>query len=446
VNPGGGDGLATPGSYDGFFYSEQTKGKTTAAAVRGTFTVRISSVERGRLTAHASLQESRVNFSASGWDMVDTNGTCTVVMESRGRVKSTLTLNVREQRMWGVFEEHGQSEPLLIDGVRNGFSGRGGSGEAAESLEKYRGYYTVAMPVADGEALGSADNYPEGVGYLTMTIGSGGKAKIAGLLADGQRVMMSSSLLLYTEGDEEKACVPLFQSLYYKRGSVSGLFWIGSETNRTVVTDHEAGWFIDWYYPGMGHGKSRNNVSSADGFRQLLEACGGYYNSLDAVKAAYTFTVAGSGDMAYYGRSGKGNGAGYVDEALPVGIDVTVTSDYMKMDVGMAPERTDTGYIYSATNCAQATIVSRISTGLFKGMFNIYSDYEESRGKNLRQVHSKERIGYAGVLTPLRDPLFDELPIGMGYYLIGDTDPALKSFRLKRSFPIILEESVEEAP
>jgi hypothetical protein len=48
-------------------------------------------------------------------------------------------------------------------------------------------------------------------------------------------------------------------------------------------------------------------------------------------------------------------------------------------------------------------------------------------------------VPYSGVLVPRRSEVFDELPAGMGFYLVPDKNPALAPQSLKRSYPIELE-------
>jgi len=115
-------------------------------------------------------------------------------------------------------------------------------------------------------------------------------------------------------------------------------------------------------------------------------------------------------------------------------VEVTVTGTRMTMVRGMKPVLQDGSYIYDAANETQATLNFTARTGLFKGNFNLFYDYD----LNGRLQHKTVKVPYAGVLTPVRDDLFVGLPAGMGYCLVPDNDPAVIAYRLKRSFPVWL--------
>jgi hypothetical protein len=94
-------------------------------------------------------------------------------------------------------------------------------------------------------------------------------------------------------------------------------------------------------------------------------------------------------------------------------------------------------YEYDAVNPANATFSFASRTGLFKGKFSLYCDYEDATGK---LIHKAVSVPYAGVLVSVRGKAFKDLPAGLGYCLIPDNDPAVRAFRLKRSRPVWLEE------
>ena len=142
--------LTSAGVFDGYVYGAQAFGATNATAVRGTISVKVTDAARGKLTAHAVLQGGPVNFNGLAWEATETNGTKRVTLSSRGRVKATLLLHVRENRMWGTLEGASLDGPLSLDGARNGFAGLNRSPDALAALERYRGYYTVALPAVAG--------------------------------------------------------------------------------------------------------------------------------------------------------------------------------------------------------------------------------------------------------------------------------------------------------
>jgi len=412
--------LMTIGSYDGYFYATDAfDGAEEASAVRGTLSLKVTHLV-GKLTAKAMLQGGNVSFKGeAAWRMAD--GTRRAELTASGGEK--LDLFVRQNRIWGTLTGgRAGAATLMLDGARNRFADRGDA-EAAARLEEFKGYYTVALPAAED----SAELAPQGVGYLTIKIGNKGSAKIAGVLADGTKVSRSSRLILF-DGCGPEACVPLFAPLYMKKGCVGGLLWIDPET-RTVETDRDIGWFIRWENPGR---------VGPDGFSLLLDACGGFYGTGASLAAAYLFG-AEVDDTAYFA-------AGEAQEwaVWPEGVPVTSSGSRLTIAKGAKPEKRShptyrdwVWYSYDEENPANATFSFASRTGIFRGKFSLYCDYEDASGK---LIHKAVSVPYAGVLTPLRSEAFDDLPVGLGYCLVPDNDPAARALRIKRSRPVWLEE------
>jgi len=405
--------VSSAGAYDGYFFATGAFDADAATAVQGTLSVKISDAQLGKLTAKALLRQGALNFTGRAWTSVEADGTCHAVLMARGG--ETLELFVRQNRIWGTLTGGTVVGPLALDGARNRFAERADAA-AQEELSRFAGYYTVALPVYDASSQGSAQAAPKGVGYLTLTVGKGGSAKIAGVLADGTKVSHSSRLLLF-DGCGSEACVPFFVPLYGKTGWAGSLLWLTPNRGK-VVTDRDLGWYVRWEKPGTG----------ADGFHELLDACGGYYGTLPSLAAQYLFS-AGVGGVPFH------HSAGTADWAVsPNGVEVTVTGTRMAMVKGLKPVLQDGSYTYDAANGTQATLNFTARTGLFKGKFNLFYDYDV----NGRLQHKTVKVPYAGVLTPVRDALFDGLPAGLGHCLVPDNDPAVAAYRLKRSFPVWL--------
>ena len=415
--PEGNDAVSSPGSYDGFLYGDAAFGDTAATSVRGTLTLKVTDAAIGKLTVKALTQTATLSFSSAQWTSMDADGIGHVALSARGG--ETLNLHVSQDRIWGSLTG-GKigSEVLAIDGARNRFSSSADV-DAQALLETFRGYYTVALPTADSLSLGSANAAPSGSGYLTLTVGNGGSAKIAGTLADGTRVSKSSRLIPFGRCGPQ-ACVPLFIPLYSKKGWAGGLLWIDPAA-KTIMTDRYLGWFIRWEKPGSG----------PDGFRALLDTCGGYYSSLQPLAAHYLLT-AGTNAVPYRYAGGS---AELQTAALPDGIGVTSQGGRLVITRGTRPALADGTYDYTAENSAMTTLSFALRTGIFKGKFSLYYDYT----LNGRLIHKAVNAPYAGVLTPVRSADFAAQPAGQGYYLVPDNDPALTAYRLKRSYPVRLD-------
>jgi len=404
----------TVGSYNGYFYETNTVETNIASSVRGLFSLTVST-EAGKLTAKAIVQTGTLSFSASVWAQTNETRYAKLTAVKSGE---TLDLYVRQNRIWGTLSGGKLDEALTLDGTRNRFANSKDT-EAQTLLSDYKGYYTIALPQAAALSLGSAEAAPQGIGYLAVTVGTGGSAKIAGVLSDGTSVSLSSRLL-YFDSCTNWVCVPFFVPLYKRTGWIGGLLWIDPE-NRTMITDRDLGWYLQWVKPGSG----------ADGFIELLDVCGGYYNTTPSLAAQYLFGAEMESVPYYY----TGGNVNWVTNALPDSIAVTGVGSNMKIAAGSRPVKTNGTYTYAGENPSLATIAFTRRTGIFRGRFFVYYDY----GLNSVSIHKTATVSYAGILTPTRENVFATLPVGLGYCLVPDNDPDVKTYKIKRSFPVKLE-------
>ena len=415
-DPGGLVGAARLASYDGFFNGPAVLGSGESAAVRGTLSLKVSGVA-GKLTAKVVLQRGTLSFKASAWTSVAEDGTCRVTLP--GKVGETLDLYVSENRVWGTLTGGTLGvESYELEGARNRFADRADT-DAQTMLAGLSGYYTVALPVADARSVpDEVAAAPLGAGYLTVTIGAGGKAKIAGVLADGSKVSQACQLLL-ADGEGPLGQLPLFVPLYAKTGWVGGILRISPES-RTIITATGSSMFVNWERPGP------------IGFKEQMVALGGFYSSGATLAAAYQFT-ADAGDVSYHTAQGP---LAAVAEALPAGLAVVNAGGKLTPAKGKKPvkisEAGEIRYEYEGENCSLATLSFAVRTGLFKGKFNLYYDGTDG-------FHKAVGVSYAGVMTPVRDAAFKDRPAGLGYCLVPDNDPAFRAYRMKRSFPVWLE-------
>jgi hypothetical protein len=122
---------------------------------------------------------------------------------------------------------------------------------------------------------------------------------------------------------------------------------------------------------------------------------------------------------------------------MPEDALVTVIGTVMAMPRGVPPTRViengDTWYEYGVDNPSMYTITFSPKTGLFKGKFALYYDYYDAYGVF---QHKTVSVPYAGVM--LADPATGMLYYGGGHALFQPTDPELKTYRVKHSFPVWL--------
>ncbi|MDD4443000.1 MAG: InlB B-repeat-containing protein [Kiritimatiellae bacterium] len=400
--------------YDGYLYRAGDAGGQAATAVEGTLALNVSSAT-GKLSAKAATRGGSLNFRASAWDAGGADGTQHATLTLPGG--ETLALSVRGNRAWGTLSGGSVDGELLVECARNRFRDRADA-EAQAVLAGFKGLYTAALPPAGPSARrDAAGAEPQGAGYLSITLSTYGRVKFAGVLADGTRVSMAAQALLI-DGCGGWICVPFFSPLYGRKGWAGGLVWLDPETG-AAVTDRELGWLIRW---DCARGDARD-------FSLLLDLCGGRYAKPPALAPAYRF----SAEVAQVPLLYPGGAALFAEEALPLGLPVTVSGTRMAMIRGRQPEMTDGAYDYSGENCALAKLSFSASTGLYKGTFNLYYDYLSGS----RPRHRKVTVRYAGILCPVRGAAFADAPAGLGHCLVPDnsTGPALK-----RSFMTLLDD------
>ncbi len=410
--------LTTLGGYEGFLYSEGDFDGTSTIEVRGTVTMSVSRRnESVNITAKIRVQDKSLMFKSPVLTAADPEDVSRAVMTAQGG--EILDLSVGQTRFWGTLSGGSLGgEVLVVDGMRNRFADRQDV-EAQAILNTFRGYYTLALPAYGALSLGEAEAAPEGSGYLTITVGNQGHVNISGVLADGTKFSKSSSLILF-DGCGPEACVPLFMPLYAQKGCISGLLWF-DPVKRTIVTDRDLSWFLRWEKPGSG----------MDGFSELLEACGGFYSSLDALSVHYRFS-AGANAVPYYYMGGFAS----IQPVFPSDINVAADGTRLVITKGVAPLLVNGAYTYSASeNASMATLSFRAATGIFSGNFKLYYDYTAQE----RAHHKSVTVQYSGILVPRRSEVFDDLPAGLGFYLVPDSNPALGPLRPKRSYPIELD-------
>jgi formylglycine-generating enzyme required for sulfatase activity len=406
--------LTTTGSYDGYLYADRTFKDEDWETILGTLNVRISNLN-GRLTAKAVLQAGSVSFSGRQWTEQNEDGTYYSTLTARSG--ETLDLFVRQNRIWGVLSggKLGDDE-VFFGGARNRFADRKDAAAQA-ALNQYKGYYTARLESWEF-IQGALNAAPNGYGYLTLTVNTGGRVRIAGVLADGTRVSQSSRLLYFADCDGGHCYVPFFVPLYRKTGYVSGLFWINSDTLE-IYNDLP----MRWENPGKG----------PDGFTGLLDMWGAAYAPTLALSEEYLFSAYLDEEVCAYHNAGEAWGC----EFWPEGVPVNVTGSRLTIARGDRPVRIredgETWYEYGGVNPNMVTLSFAARTGIFRGNFTLYYDYYDERE---RFQHKTVRVPYVGVL--IQDPETGRLDLGYGHCLFPSKDPELRAYRIKPSFPVEL--------
>ena len=228
------------------------------------------------------------------------------------------------------------------------------SAAAAAALEKFVGYYTVALAPEDGGTYGS--------GYLGVTVAKNGSVKASGVLADGQSVSISSTLVL---GDGGNATVPLFaKPLSYNGGWICDTLVLSSSGEgvpSAVASVQEAQW-------------TRFAKGGAAQFARTPCLVGGWYDKTENLYEAYT-----------------------------AGLTATVENRSALLSFG------ETGSKLSVDDYdGMFTVSFTRATGLFSGYVR---EYVEIAGRSIRKSYH-----YRGMLTP---NAADGSAAGRGFFLRG---------------------------
>jgi len=327
----------------------------------------------------------------------------------------------------------------------------------AATVTQFTGYYTATLPA--GEGYGS--------GYLTITVDKVGGTKSVGKLADGTAVSMSGPLVLDETG---RVWTLLYLAPTAYQG---GYFYLQLEFVKS-----EPGAFIVRPLPDAPTQWINLNTQATGqygaGFDRGVDASGGWYNTLIDLRYYYEngLTVGGVAlpalpavttitDWLVEGTQKavwvQTNLVDAITEASPNGVALMVTPA-AGVGTGLyAPPKDQpsqdarTGmYSYGdsngdgVANTSGLTVKFTRSTGVFKGTYLGWFDYESARDNTIgsqKSAHTSKTLNYEGVLTPTR-PTGDAE--GRGFFLWSDNASFLNAagrpvnYSFNSSFDILL--------
>ncbi len=421
-------------------------------SVRGRLNLSVTAF--GKPSAKVVTQTATYTFAGSVWDS-ESNGVFEVTLRTPTGETLALSLDTGcgtwAMGLSGTLSGGDLSAQVLeIRGQRNPFLAKRAPDYAAATnvLAAYKGYYTVALPVAETVAVGTAENHPRGSGFVTFTVKDDGVVAISGSAADGAKLSGSATLVVCDAGmPDEYAYVSLFFPLYSMNGVLSGVVAIdpgltSAPDDNTVVplsADHA---LPRWTYPGAA--PDATPPQAEDRFTVSLGASGGFYDKLSMPAAYYSnlvFVVNNPG-VPYIYTSGANSTTSVVTEAaLPeVALLINPATGAVSLPAGNLPVyvAASGAYLYAPTNPAVATLAVTKATGLFAGSFNLY--YECLSPTGLRRLKTVA-VSHCGVLTSVRRNA-REAACGQGYYLMTElwrsSDVVPVEYTIKRAFRVEL--------
>jgi hypothetical protein len=279
--------------------------------------------------------------------------------------------------------------------------------DIAAALEPYTGYYTAVLP--GGAAYGS--------GYLAITVDKAGSVKTTGKFADGTPVSLSGTLIL----DETRRTFTVIYTspAAYKGGYVFGVAeFVKPEGGDPVYLQPLDEDLFIW----------KNNNPQATAvygaiFDHELEFIGGWYDKVGNLNDYYQGTALVVGPDL-----------GAPDPVLNVGVNHHTSDWWNTSDIAIKPVlnsktevmtgltvvpkaglpiKVDGNWNYDAEeNTVGLKIRLTRATGVFKGSFNAWFDYDKT--------HTSKLISYEGLLIPEHQPKNEDVTAGRGFYLWAD--------------------------
>jgi hypothetical protein len=251
-----------------------------------------------------------------------------------------------------------------------------------------------------------------------MTVDKNGAVKTTGKLADGTALSLSGTLIFRNE----PAC--LFTVIYTSPTAYKGAGLFGmAEFVKAEDRDHV---FLGTLDGVPFHWENRNPQATSvygEGFNRELSLVGGWYDKVGNLSAYYQGKVlsasADAGTSApelivgvnrYTSACWK-----FSDIALtPVLKSAVMTGLAVVPKAGLPVNLGNNKWNYDAENTAVLTIGLTRATGIFKGSFKAWFDYNTT--------HTSRTITYEGVLTPEREVKEDGVE-GCGFFLWADKAP-----------------------
>jgi hypothetical protein len=230
--------IAAPGTYSGLFFEPPTNGIEFQKS--GSFT--LTSTRNGKYSGLVQLGTKRLQFSGQ----LDDNGAGTATLKNGLDLAFQLGTNM----VLGTIGDGG-TWTANLQGDRNIFSSRTNKTDLA-------GKYTMVFP---GTADPSDTNNPQGDGYASVSVDTGGHVRLMGALSDGTRISQTANI---TENQQW----PFFVAFPRDKGQILG--WLEF---MNVPSQEIGGWF-DWI-------KQPSNTTKIypAGFNYQANAIGSRYNA-----------------------------------------------------------------------------------------------------------------------------------------------------------------------
>lgn len=264
---------ARRGNYAGLFCDTNLVAQNSAGFVSLRTTSKGTYSGRLRLGSKSHTFSGRLGLDGLGTNSVRRGGT-------NPPFRLELNLNLGESVEWLAGRVLATNWTADLTAYRAVFHSR-------TNRAPYRGRYTLVLPASGFPGT------PEGDGYATVTVSSGGSARLSGTLADG--TALSQGAAVAREG-----WWPVYAPLHKGRGSIWG--WLTFTTNsfligtNVVPSDLEGDW--RWLKPA-----SSTTRYYPGGFTNRLGALGSRYTAPAGTNGALSFS---NGAVEFHGGNLSG--------------------------------------------------------------------------------------------------------------------------------------------
>ena len=296
---------------------------------------------------------------------------------AEGDAEVSLTMNVPDTRGTGVQEEISYKGTLFRDNAK--------IQAYLDAVTNAVGYYTAAL-VPSGVL--AADGIPAGNGYLTLTLDARGKARVAGMLADGATRPSYSSIVAVRDAGET-LLVPVFvaRAPYCFGGTLK---LVRGEDGAYVVDSSE---MLVW-----NNDNAALTYDGEEGWRMALEPVGGYFNTVDNLQAHYlTHAVSVSAAVEDIPEEVLAKDYSFVTGVTPDGKDVSLQGNALSTE---RKSLVRDGRVYdlakSVNPCNVQVRLAR-ATGLVTGSFSVWTENDKGAQKEISNIR------HTGVLILARD-------------------------------------------
>ena len=385
----------------------------TVASKKGVDSISAKVQVAGKAYAFKSDAKTPVEWEDAGGGMKSTTLKATQKI-GKDQYENSLTLIVRDGDTTevGAWETSGGSAVLemhIPDAKGSGFQGpvkyvgeifRDNSkiDDFLKAAVNFVGYYTVALSpfsITEGGAV-EPGNLPAGNGYVTVTVDNGGKAKGAGMLADGTKVSLAATAAGIVSDVASSTGYAMYIPVYAAKSPYcfGGLlkFTAVEATNgdgrKTVVVD-AGGSELSWFNDNVALSKTGEDAIAYD-----LEPVGGFYDTVERLQRHYfdrgetgfaidtvgvdelpdaLFTV---GKVTYTQRVATQQADGF---AVDLAVDAFATAK-KALAKDSTKKKTD---FAASVNPANVQVKVARATGLVSGSFSVWAENEAGAQKEI---------------------------------------------------------------